>query len=211
MTAKLSKLFDMEPLETPQRPTQKHELTLCMRKEWLRLRWKPDMIARYDTGHVVLDAVLLNELVLRDILGIEDAHGYPYYLYRWRKGHQGVAQTDQQIEKQDGGIMLYPVAFDDMLRMADAAIACRRKSTYFSPRLKSGILVQSLFGLWESVKRITNYKPRSGRSPLPALMLFLAFKQPLSCQNFHFQMIVGGAVLGNYTRRCRHNRGCRLC
>ncbi|MBN8685066.1 MAG: DUF1015 domain-containing protein [Chitinophagales bacterium] len=143
--AQLSKIADLEVLDTPRRPTQKHEIVIYLRKEWFALRWKPETVAREQAQRgVVLDANLLNELVLRDILGIQDARTDSRIAYvDGSKGLDGLRKSVKR-SKTRIGFMLFPVLFDDMMFMADRGQSLPPKSTYFEPRLKSGALVQDL-------------------------------------------------------------------
>jgi uncharacterized protein (DUF1015 family) len=71
--ALISKVFDIELLETPRRPLDKHELVMCLRQEWYSLHWRPRIAPKgLDEQNALLDASLLNERVLGNILGIRD-------------------------------------------------------------------------------------------------------------------------------------------
>ncbi len=123
---------------------RKHGMTLLLRKEWYRLRWRKEVLEQLPDQQVVLDASLLNELVLRDLLGITDVRTDQRITYGdGSKGLRGV----QKVAKNGArrlGFLLYPVSFDDLRQLADAGESLPPKSTYFEPRLRSGVLVQSL-------------------------------------------------------------------
>ncbi|MBK8427536.1 MAG: DUF1015 family protein [Lewinellaceae bacterium] len=42
------------------------------------------------------------------------------------------------------GFMLFPVSFDDLMQMADADESLPPKSTYFEPRIRTGMMVRML-------------------------------------------------------------------
>jgi uncharacterized protein (DUF1015 family) len=117
-------------------PTQTHEiLMLRSGQQALMLRWK-------GTDPHALDAQLLNELILQPVLGIEDARTDKRIKYvEGTKGVQGVraALTDDSV-----GFVLHPIAFDTMAAISDQGGTLPPKSTWFEPRLKSGLIVQSL-------------------------------------------------------------------
>lgn len=142
--ARLSRLFDLEVLPTPRRPEHKHELVMCLRKDWFSLRWRADVLAQYPPDQVLLDAELLNERVLRDLLGIQDVRTDQRITYV--EGNKGIRGIQKQVGRNRSrvGFMLYPVTFADMMRLADLGESLPPKSTYFEPRLRSGVLVQSL-------------------------------------------------------------------
>jgi len=144
LLVQLSKLFDLECLDEPQKPTQKYEMTLLLRKEWFRLRWRKEVLERFSAQTVVLDASLLNELVLHDLLGITDVRTDQRISYvEGSKGLKGI-QKAAKTGVNRLGFLLYPVSFDDLRQLADTGESMPPKSTYFEPRLPSGMLVQSL-------------------------------------------------------------------
>ena len=139
--AKLSRYFNMEIIAGPGMPTQKHELTLFIKKEWLRLRWRPEIIAEYLDTPVLLDANLLNEKVLHEMLGIEDVRGDHRVKY---VGGPGSIEKVKQKTIQDEhrvGFCLYPVALDDLIHTADLGLSMPPKSTWFEPRMRNGLIV----------------------------------------------------------------------
>lgn len=141
---KLSKLFDLEILEHPRRPVCKHEIVMCIKHEWYSLRWKKDVLEHHERGSVILDANLLNELVINDILGITDVRNDTRITYvEGARGIEGILKITKSSSKRIG-FMLYPVDFDDLVFMADAGESLPPKSTYFEPRMRSGLLVKLL-------------------------------------------------------------------
>jgi uncharacterized protein (DUF1015 family) len=141
---KLSQLFDLEVLEQPRKPREKHEVVMYVQREWYCLRWKQSVLDQAGSGQVALDASLLNEKVLEDILGIEDVRTDTRIAYvPGAKGLEGIRKAVHEQEDRIG-FLLYPVSFDDLRSCADAGESLPPKSTYFQPRLKSGMLVKML-------------------------------------------------------------------
>lgn len=144
LMAQLSKLFDIDLLDAPQKPTQKHEIVMCLRREWYRLRWKTELLRQYPLDHVTLDAVLLNEHVLRDLLHIADVRNDARISYvEGSKGLKGLQKAIRGGSEKRVGFMLFPVTMDDMMHITDAGDTLPPKSTYFEPRMRSGILVNA--------------------------------------------------------------------
>jgi len=140
----LSHFFEMELLPVARRPTDKHEVVMLLRKEWYSLRWKQSVLDNYPPDEVLLDANLLNELVMNKVFGILDVRTDQRIIYV--EGSKGLRGIQKQVGRSRlrVGFMLYPVTFDDMMRLADLGESLPPKSTYFEPRLRSGILVKSL-------------------------------------------------------------------
>jgi len=141
--AQISKVFNMEPLEWPRRPLEKHEIVMCLQKEWYALHWRPEVLEGLDEQNDLLDASLLNERVLGNMLGITDVRSDNRVSYvDGSKGMEGLQKAANGRNRV--GFALYPVYFSDMIFLADAGEILPPKSTYFEPRLKSGMLVQLL-------------------------------------------------------------------
>jgi uncharacterized protein (DUF1015 family) len=141
--AHLSRIFNIECIPEARRPADKHELVMCLRKDWYALHFRPEILKDQDEENVLLDATLLNQLVLRKILNIRDVRTDTRVAYvDGSKGMEGLAKVARGRNKV--GFALYPVHFSDMMDLADAGEILPPKSTYFEPRLKSGMLVQLL-------------------------------------------------------------------
>jgi uncharacterized protein (DUF1015 family) len=140
--AELSKVFEIEPLPEARKPEKNHELTLFLGKEWFRLQWRPEILAQYAGQDVLFDATLLNERVLRDILNIQDVRTDTRIEYV--DGSKGLRGIEKACSRLEVGFVLFPVTFDNLIRVADSGGSLPPKSTYFEPRLKSGVLVHLL-------------------------------------------------------------------
>lgn len=141
---KMARIFDLDVLEKPRKPLEKHELVMYAQKEWYSLRWKEAVLKTHAKDRVVLDATLLNEFVLDQIFHIRDVRTDTRITYvDGAKGLDGVRKAASESDDRVG-FLLYPVSFEDMMGMADAGESLPPKSTYFEPRLKSGMLVKML-------------------------------------------------------------------
>jgi len=142
--AALSKICDIEILEEPCKPKKKFDLCLHIDMEWYKLSWKKEVLKKVSKKAVRLDATLLNELVLDEILGIKDVRADTRINYI-----EGVASLDHfilQCKKNElsFGFLLYPVKIEDLIKVADKKLVMPPKSTWFEPRMKNGLLVQEL-------------------------------------------------------------------
>lgn len=149
--AQLSEIADLEPVENPRKPRKKHELKVFLEEHWYRLHWKKETLSAAEAAPggaaqsaVLLDVNLLNEYVLHRLLGIHDVRNDARIMYvEGSKGLKGIRKIARN-SRDRVGFALHPVAFSDMMRMADAGESLPPKSTYFEPRLKSGIIVRML-------------------------------------------------------------------
>lgn len=136
--AQLSKYCTIEYLSQAQKPGQKHELVLYINQEWYRLRWKSSIFERFHQE--TLDALLMNELILRDILGIKDVSNSPRIDYV--EGPKGLAGLKKGVDQNKNtiGIALFPVRTHELFKLADEKVILPPKSTWFEPRLINGLI-----------------------------------------------------------------------
>ncbi len=140
--AKLSKLFEIDVLEYAQKPTKKHELTMYLEKEWYRLTWRPEILEAHKNAPVILDVSLLNEKVLVEILGITDVRTDSRVKYI--QGIKTLATLRERTLKGEErfAFCLFPIDIEDFLTISDADGVLPPKSTWFEPRVRSGLLVR---------------------------------------------------------------------
>ncbi len=140
--AKLSKLFDIEPLEKPIKPRVKNEIIMFFMKECYALKWKLSVLEEYKDETVLLDANLLDQKVLNEILGIKDVKTDTRIKYV--EGPKGIDQVRLRTAKSEDrvGFCLYPVRLEDLMKIADSGMVMPPKSTWFEPRMRNGLMVQ---------------------------------------------------------------------
>jgi uncharacterized protein (DUF1015 family) len=91
-----------------------------------------------------LDAAILQRLVLAPVLGIDDP------LTSDRLDFVGgVRGTGELMRRVDAGeaaaaFSLHPLTVDDLMAVADAGRILPPKSTWFEPKLRSGLVVHEL-------------------------------------------------------------------
>ena len=145
LMAQLAQIFEIRILEKARKPQQKHEIVMCLDKGWYALRWRDFVLEQSSEGFDTLDTALLNELVINKIFGIADVRTDTRISYvDGSKGMEGLKKSIRQNRNNRVGFAFYPVTFADLTRMADAGENLPPKSTYFEPRLKSGLLVRML-------------------------------------------------------------------
>lgn len=142
--ARLSQVFEIEPLAQAAKPSRKFELTMCLRGEWYRLNWKERVMLEYASEPVILDAMLLNHKVMSKLLGIEDVRNDRRVKYI--EGPKGIDGVLKQAEKEPDSVAfcLYPVQMEEVIKVADIGQVLPPKSTWFEPRMKNGLLVKRI-------------------------------------------------------------------
>ncbi len=110
---------------------------------WYRLTVPAESI---DSSEAVgsLDVAILEDRILRPILGIEDVR-----TDRRIDFVGGIRGTDELERLVDSGewacaVSMYPTSMEQLMNVADANQIMPPKSTWFEPKLRSGLLVHSL-------------------------------------------------------------------
>ena len=140
--AKLSRIFEIELLKQAQKPERKYELTMLLDHEWYRLHWQPRVLEKFKHEPILLDVSLLNEKVLKNILGIQNVRTDQRIKYV--QGPKGLDDVREKTLKNDERLAfcLYPVSMEDFLAVSEADGVLPPKSTWFEPRIRSGLIVK---------------------------------------------------------------------
>ncbi|MFN7117856.1 MAG: DUF1015 family protein [Saprospiraceae bacterium] len=138
----LAPFFTIQPLAQAAKPTRLHEMTLCTPQGWYQLQWKAEVLQLYDNESVVLDTMLLNEKIIQPLLGIEDIRHDRRVEYI--DAPKGLEIIEKKIKENHNkiGFCLYPVDFNDLMKIVEANQTLPPKSTWFEPRMKNGLLVK---------------------------------------------------------------------
>ncbi len=121
------------------RPLRAGVFGMAMGDRWFRLTVPPERVP--DDVYGRLDAVLLQELVLDPILGVGDPRSDPRIDYV--PGSRGL----DELQHRDGCAVcfaIHPVSMDDVEAVADRGMVMPPKSTWFLPKVGSGLIVRML-------------------------------------------------------------------
>ncbi len=141
---KLSQNFEVKDMGTMiYRPDQLHNFSLYLEDHWYSLTARP---GTYDDSDPigVLDVTISSDLILRDILGITDLRTDKRIDFVG-----GIRGLDELKQRVDSGEMamalaLYPVPMKQLIDIADTGNIMPPKTTWFEPKLRSGLVIHSL-------------------------------------------------------------------
>ncbi|KAF1303404.1 DUF1015 domain-containing protein [Enterococcus sp. JM9B] len=124
------------------KPEKPGEFQLFWESEWYRLAIKPEKIP----ASVVesLDVSLLQTYVFENIFGIQDVRTDPRIDFIG--GIRGSEELERLVKQEEWNLAfsLYPTAMKDLLAVADANEIMPPKSTWFEPKLLSGLFLHEL-------------------------------------------------------------------
>lgn len=127
--------------DTPYRPERKYEYGMYLEGEWYRLTAHEDIRSRDEVEG--LDVSILQEHLLAPVLGIGDPRTDRRIDFvggiRGLEELERRAHTDMQV-----AFALYPTSIYELFAVADAGRLMPPKSTWFEPKLRSGLFIHTL-------------------------------------------------------------------
>ncbi|MBK5253311.1 MAG: DUF1015 domain-containing protein [Peptostreptococcaceae bacterium] len=122
-------------------PKCKHEFSMYIDGKWYSLTAKNEIIPNNVIG--ALDVSILQENLLSPILGIDDPRTNKRIDFVG--GIRGLKELERRAESDMCiGIAVYPVGINDLLEVSDNDLVMPPKSTWFEPKLGSGLFVHKL-------------------------------------------------------------------
>lgn len=141
---KLSKIFQISEFSEnrPYKPERKGEFGMYLDDKWYRLIIKNEYIT--DDPVESLDVSILQNNVLSPILGIENPRKDKKIDFIG--GIRGLGELERLVNSKEYKVAfaLYPTSLDDLLSVADAGKIMPPKSTWFEPKLRSGLVIHEL-------------------------------------------------------------------
>ena len=125
------------------RPVALHNFSLYLGGEWYSLTAKE---GRYNDADPigVLDVTISSDLILRDILGITDLRSDKRIDFVG--GIRGLGELKRRVDSGEMAmaLALYPVSMDQLMNIADTGNIMPPKTTWFEPKLRSGLVIHKL-------------------------------------------------------------------
>lgn len=139
---KLNTDFDVFPSDNRYQPKQKHHAGMYLNGSWYTLCFK-DGTYNSEDSVAQLDVSILQKNLLAPILGIDDPRTSPRIDFVG--GIRGLGALENLVNENGGvAFALYPTTIDDLMRIADEGKIMPPKSTWFEPKLRSGLFIHDL-------------------------------------------------------------------
>jgi uncharacterized protein (DUF1015 family) len=124
-------------------PQKLHDFGMYLGGSWYKLTIKNGM---YDVKDPVasLDAAILQDHLLAPVLGISDPRTDDRI--KFIGGIRGMSELEKLVDKDGFAVAfsLYPTTMEQIMHVADAGAIMPPKSTWFEPKLRSGMFVHDL-------------------------------------------------------------------
>lgn len=126
----------------PYTPKEKATFGMLFDGEWYILQAKKSIIDTHDPVKS-LDVSILQDYLLDPILGIEDPR--TDNRIDFIGGIRGLKELERRtLEDMRVAFSMYPTSIDELFAVSDAGMLMPPKSTWFEPKLRSGLFIHSL-------------------------------------------------------------------
>lgn len=135
-------LGEVTPVDGIYRPTQLHTIGLYLSGKWYRVNFRED-ICKASSPSDRLDCAILQNRMLAPVLGIDDPRTDKRIDFVG--GIRGLGYLERRCEEDAvAAISMYPVSMTELMSIADAGEIMPPKSTWFEPKLRSGIFIHKI-------------------------------------------------------------------
>lgn len=135
------KVFTVEPLERAAHPQKKGEITLFLSEQWYLLTLRPEY-AKEDPVEG-LDVSVLQRELLEPVLGIGDPRTDKRIDFVG--GIRGLKELERRVHTDmEAAFAMYPTSIGELFAVADAGLLMPPKSTWFEPKLRSGLFLHRI-------------------------------------------------------------------
>jgi len=125
------------------KPAALHNFALYLEGKWYSLTAKP---GTYDDNDPIgiLDVTISSNLILNEILGIKDLRSDKRIDFVG--GIRGLDELSKRVESGEMkvALALYPVSMKQLMDIADTGNIMPPKTTWFEPKLRSGLVIHKL-------------------------------------------------------------------
>lgn len=129
--------------ESIYKPSSLHNFSLYLAGKWYSLTAKP---GTYDDNDPigVLDVTISSNLILDEILGIKDLRSDKRIDFVG--GIRGLEELRRRVDSGEMAmaLALYPVSMKQLMDIADTGNIMPPKTTWFEPKLRSGLIIHKL-------------------------------------------------------------------
>ncbi|MGA1193790.1 MAG: DUF1015 domain-containing protein [Kiritimatiellia bacterium] len=138
--ARAREVFDVHP-DGPEAPPAPGSISMYLGGSWYRLAWTPDPEADPVSA---LDVSVLQSRLLAPVLGIDDPRTNSRIEYTG--GFDSVERIKKKVDNGRAAVAfsVHATTVDQLMAIADADQIMPPKSTWFEPKLRSGLFVHAL-------------------------------------------------------------------
>ena len=139
---KLANVFTIgAPVNTPVRPRYKGEVSMYIGDKWYPLTMKDEV--KSEDPVEGLDVAILQKYVLDELFGIKDPKTDKRIDFVG--GIRGLGELERRVHTDCKiAFAMCPTSIEELFNVADAGLLMPPKSTWFEPKLRSGIFIHDI-------------------------------------------------------------------
>lgn len=139
----VSARFDVVPMgETQYQPQEKHRFGMYLDGCWYALQVHPEFVNENDPVKG-LDVSILQDVLLEPVLGIRNPRTDERIDFIG--GIRGLSELERRVsEDMEVAFSMYPTSIGELFTVADDGFLMPPKSTWFEPKLRSGLFIHRL-------------------------------------------------------------------
>ncbi len=138
---KLTEKFHIQSSKQAVAPEKKGTFGMYLDNQWYTLTAKTDILSKDPVKR--LDVSILQDYVLQPILGIDDPRTDSRIDFVG--GIRGLSELERRANADmQLAFSMYPTSISELFDVADAGLLMPPKSTWFEPKLRSGIFIHEL-------------------------------------------------------------------
>ncbi len=132
--------------ETPYYPSQKFHISMYLGGKFYSLHVKHDLRKQLSSIND-LDHYLLEEYIIKNILDIQDPKTTDKITYiKGTSSVEGIKDIKEKVDSGDFkvGFGIYPVSFNDLIKVSDHKVVMPPKCTYIEPKLVTALIMYDM-------------------------------------------------------------------
>ena len=141
--SKMQELFDVQKIENGNdvRPVKKGQFSMFLSDKWYRCTMRPESVP--DDPVEGLDVSVLQNVLLAPVLGIGDPKTDKRIDFVG--GIRGMKELERRCHEDcKVAFAMYPTSIQELFAVADAGRLMPPKSTWFEPKLRSGLFIHEI-------------------------------------------------------------------
>lgn len=137
---KVKEKFTLDPIGEAYCPPVRHHFGMYLAGQWYGLKAKDGTFPEGDPVHS-LDVDILQQNLLGPVLGIDDPRTNDRIDFVG--GIRGLGELEKRVKSGEMAVAfaLHPVSIEELMRISDTGMVMPPKSTWFEPKLRSGLVV----------------------------------------------------------------------
>lgn len=137
----LKKLGEVTAESAAYRPKEKGEVGVYLGKRWYCFKFSKDLLS--DDPVKGLDVSILQDNVLKPLFGIDDPKTDSRIDFVG--GIRGLGELERRVNSDCAiAFSMFPTGIDELFRVADNNMLMPPKSTWFEPKLRSGLFIHEI-------------------------------------------------------------------